>query len=384
MSVRNPLRSLTLCVLVGIFTYPNFAVSLQAADSASALAAIRQVAPEGVGHSTAMAAVKNLSQLDAQALPEVLAAMDGANPLAKNWLFGVAGTLADRGNLPTAALEAYFEDRQHDADARYWVFQLLTKDSAAERAARMEQLLEDPSAELKYLAVEHHLKQVDSLREAGDQQSQLNLLARLLEASRNPPQIQKIAGLLKEVNQPVELQKHFGFIAQWHVVGPFDNVGQKAFDVVYGPEQELIAGSGKALDLSAMHAGKAGEVTWKLVSTDKEDGTVDLNVAYNNEKGAICYAFSIFNSTTAQACEVRLGCTNANQLWLNGKKLISNEVYHTASAIDQYTARGELRAGPNTILLKICQNEQTEQWAQDFAFQFRVTDLTGKAIRSVE
>lgn len=384
MSVRNPLRSVILCALLGGLAYSASVVSLQAADAASALATIRQVGPEGDGHTAAVAAVKSLSQLDARALPEVLAAMDGANPLAKNWLFGVAGTLADRGNLPTAALEAYFSDLQHDADARYWVFQLLTKGSAEERAARLDQLLDDPGAELKYLAVEHHLKRLGALREAGDQTAQGKLLAVLLEASRNPAQIQKIAGLLKELDQPVALQKHFGFIAQWHVVGPFDNVGQKAFDVAYGPEKELLARSGKALDLSAKYSGKAGEVTWQQVSTDKEDGMVDLNVAYNNEKGAICYAVTRFNSAVAQPCEVRLGCINANQLWLNGEKLISNEVYHTGTAIDQYIATGELKAGPNTILVKVCQNEQTEQWAQDFAFQLRVTDLTGKAIHSVE
>ena len=34
----------------------------------------------------------------------------------------------------------------------------------------------------------------------------------------------------------------------------------------------------------------------------------------------------------------------------------------------------------NAILLKICQNEQTEEWAQDWKYQIRVCDSAGAAI----
>ena len=48
--------------------------------------------------------------------------------------------------------------------------------------------------------------------------------------------------------------------------------------------------------------------------------------------------------------------------------------------MDQYVGAGELQAGRNLILLKLCQNEQTEEWAQDWKFQLRVCDATGKAV----
>jgi hypothetical protein len=51
---------------------------------------------------------------------------------------------------------------------------------------------------------------------------------------------------------------------------------------------------------------------------------------------------------------------------------------------DQYVARGRLKQGRNRILLKICQNEQTEDWAQVWAFQFRVCDLAGKGLNSAD
>jgi hypothetical protein len=41
-----------------------------------------------------------------------------------------------------------------------------------------------------------------------------------------------------------------------------------------------------------------------------------------------------------------------------------------------------LKKGTNRILLKICQNEQEESWAQDWKFQFRITDTSGKGLAS--
>jgi hypothetical protein len=48
--------------------------------------------------------------------------------------------------------------------------------------------------------------------------------------------------------------------------------------------------------------------------------------------------------------------------------------------IDQYRAQAKLQPGTNRLLLKICQNEQTEDWAQRWSFQLRVCDSTGTAV----
>ena len=52
--------------------------------------------------------------------------------------------------------------------------------------------------------------------------------------------------------------------------------------------------------------------------------------------------------------------------------------------MDQYAGAGELKQGKNVILLKICQNEQTEDWAQDWKFQLRVCDPTGRAVLATD
>ncbi len=48
--------------------------------------------------------------------------------------------------------------------------------------------------------------------------------------------------------------------------------------------------------------------------------------------------------------------------------------------LDQYAAKGTLKKGRNEILLKVCQNEQTEEYAQVWMFQARLSDATGVAV----
>jgi hypothetical protein len=68
------------------------------------------------------------------------------------------------------------------------------------------------------------------------------------------------------------------------------------------------------------------------------------------------------------------------KIFVNGKLLFAREEYHHGSKIDQYIVKGKLKAGTNEILLKVCQNEQTEAWAQKWTFQLRLSDAVGAAV----
>ncbi len=139
-----------------------------------------------------------------------------------------------------------------------------------------------------------------------------------------------------------------------------------------------------SVDLDAKCDGKNGPIRWQETVASGDGGDVDLAAAYDKEKGAVCYLFTEFDSSEARPAVARLGCTNANKVWINGKLVMANEVYHSGSMIDQYMAPFQLKKGTNRILLKICQNEQTESWAQDWKFQFRITDPNGKGLHSGE
>ncbi len=49
---------------------------------------------------------------------------------------------------------------------------------------------------------------------------------------------------------------------------------------------------------------------------------------------------------------------------------------------DQYRAAAILQPGRNVILVKACQNAQTQDWAEVLSFQLRVCDEIGTAILS--
>jgi hypothetical protein len=87
-----------------------------------------------------------------------------------------------------------------------------------------------------------------------------------------------------------------------------------------------------------------------------------------------------FNSDKNQTVDLRLGTPNAWKLWVNGELLFAREEYHRGTKLDQYRVAAKLKAGENLILLKVCQNEQNDDWAQKYQFQLRGADPAGSAI----
>jgi len=162
------------------------------------------------------------------------------------------------------------------------------------------------------------------------------------------------------------------------VVGPFDNKEEKGFAVAYTPETE--AAEGKAPDTAAEYDGQLGKIQWKPLATEDDYGVVDIGKQIENFKGSLMYASTTWTSAKDQQVEIRLGTPNAWKLWVNGKLVFEREEYHRSSAMDQYKVPVSLKPGENVILFKICQNEQTQDWAQKYQFQLRICDSTGSAL----
>ena len=92
-------------------------------DLKSAIHVIRQVGPDGKGSAEAARAWKVLVKTPIEQLPLLLAGMDGATPLARNWIRTAVDEIVDRAErgkkpLPTAALESFLADTRHDPQAR--------------------------------------------------------------------------------------------------------------------------------------------------------------------------------------------------------------------------------------------------------------------------
>jgi len=177
---------------------------------------------------------------------------------------------------------------------------------------------------------------------------------------------------LRDIGESVDLQKHFGFLTEWYLIGPFDNVELKGFDTVYPPEKEL--------NLKAKYPGKMGDVEWQSYTTEDEYGTLDIAKKTAPHKGAVTYATTTFVAEKSCEIEIRLGTPNAWKLWVNGEQIFARDEYHRGTFLDQYKVTAKLKPGPNQLLLKVCQNEQKEEWAQAWTFQLRVCDHSGIAV----
>lgn len=295
-----------------------------------------------------------------------LRAMKGATSLGKNWLLGLANAAQNRRPASKAELEAFLNNSSEDAESRYTVFRWLTDGNAEARKQWLGKMTDDPSPEIRYEAIALALEPAE-LTEAS--------LRTLLDSARQPEQVTAIIERLGKLGVTIDQAKHFGFLTQWKFIGPFDNVGSDKFNTAYPIEPDYVAGK-----IAESYAGKNGDVKWVSESSSDKEGLVDLAKLYNNEKGCVVYGIAEVSSPSDVACELRVGCINAQKVWVNGELVIANEVYHTGMQVDQYIAPIKLKAGTNKILIKVCQNEQKEAWAQRYVFQARICDSTGKAI----
>lgn len=345
------------------------------------LEAIQAVGPNGAGHREAARAWEALAKVEAAHLPTLLAGLDRANPLAANWIRAAVDAVAERtlqagGNLPAAALERFVRDTSHAPRARRLAYEWLLRADTSARDRLLGGLLNDPSLELRRDAVARLTDEAAALAAENSNEEAIAVYQRALSAARDPDQVRQLADRLKQLGRTVDLARQFGFVVRWKLIGPFDNRGGKGFDAVYPPENEV--------DFGASYHGKHGAVKWIDYTCADAYGMVDLNKAIVEEKGVAAYAAAEFYSHDRREVEIRLGSYNALKLWLNGAEIGRFPVYHSGLQMDQYVARGVLQPGRNLILVKVCQNEQTQDWARYWGFQLRVCDALGGAILSTD
>jgi hypothetical protein len=385
------MRAVATILMIGVCAAAA-ALSAEAAELAAPLRALQAVGPKGAGQREAAQAWATLVRdADAAALPAMLEAMDGANPLAANWIRTAIDAVAERGAnrgeaFPAQAMEKFVLDVRHSPQGRRLAYEWLLQWGTRCHDSRLPQfssglqdrllrsMLDDPSLEMRRDAVERLADHVAKLEASGQSAEALAGYQRALAAARDLDQVRMLAGRVKQLGGKVDLPGHFGFVTRWQIIGPFDNGGPRGFDAAYPPERKI--------DLAASYAGKAGPVKWVPYVSRDELGVVDFNEALGEQKSVAAYAAAEFFAKTRRKVELRCTSDNAVKLWLNGRLLDAENVNHSGSALDQYVAAAVLEPGRNAILLKVCQNDLQQEWARGWSFQLRVCDALGTAILS--
>jgi hypothetical protein len=355
------------------------------ADNVSdAIGVLQSVEAGGKGSVAARGAIQTLvDQGSEKSLIPILRGFQSADLLAANWLRNafeevVSAQLAAGNPLPVATLEAFIGDTKESPAARRLAYDILLKQDASIADRLIPGMLLDPGSEFRRDAVSRLL--ADAAKQTTPEAA-TPLYHKALSGAVHEDQVKTIAEALRKNGDTVNIQQHFGFVTNWKIVGPFDNKEEKGFAVAYAPENEVSTPEG--VNLAAEYDGQLGKVQWQQISTEEDFGIVNIAKQIQNYKGSVMYAATSWTSPKDQSLEIRLGTPNAWKLWVNGKLVFEREEYHRSSRMDQYRMPLSMKEGTNTILLKICQNEQPQEWAQDYQFQVRVCDTTGSGVLPV-
>lgn len=365
---------------------PAFFIAITTSAFASlddSLSKLNAVSREGQGNEAASEAWKQIVKAGPEALVPILQASGKGNVVADNWLRLAATVIADESvaakkALPLGELESFLKETKHAAPARLLAFDIIQQADAAKADVIEPTLLNDPSQELRRGAVQRLIDQAKKQDQLTSGNGAAAIYKKALDAARDEDQVKVIAEALDKLGVKVDLPKHFGFLMKWHVIGPFDNTNREGFAAVFPPEKEVkldASYEGKPDD-----QGKPRTVKWQPYESKHEQGKLDFNKPLGMLKQTTAYAYTTFNSPEARDAELRLGCKNGWKVWLNGELLFSRDEYHRGAQMDQYKLKCHLKKGANAILVKCCQNEQTESWTVEWEFQLRVCDATGTAI----
>lgn len=383
----NP-RLLPSCLAAAFFGIA-FAVTPASAalpaDFQKNLDVIRAVGPEGAGNAEAAAAWKTLSAADGDSLIPLLQAMESSSSLARNWLRAAVEVVVEKElkggqPLPLDDLKSFLLDTGQAPEARKLAFDLMARIDGTAAEKLIPGFLNDPSTELRRDAVAQLIAAGKVEVEKGDNPAAVATYRRALDAARDIDQIQEIAKQLSEkLEQDLDLPRHFGFLTHWHVVAPFDNTERGGFTTVFPPETEAT------IDLAAKYTGKEGkEIAWQPFASTDDYGKIDLNQPFGPLKEVTGYAYTEYTAAEARPAELRLGCKNAWKIWFNGELVFGRDEYHRGQRIDQYKMPVQLKEGKNTILVKLCQDHQTQDWTVEWEFQLRVCDATGTALLATD
>ena len=372
----------SLLLLSGSFSLLPVATPAAADRLDDQIGRLRDIGKHGKGHQAAIAAWRELVRSDATALPRILAAIDEGHPLAANWLRSAVETIVARAadELPWSILDAYFLDRTQPPRARRMVYEILLTHDPSVADRWLPTSLDDPSLEMRRDAVARQLRLAEQTRQHDtDPWQKTRTEYRIaLTAARDLDQVTEATDVLRELGEEVDLVRHFGFLTNWQLIGPFDNRDRAGFDRVYGPEEDDATFDPSFPDRSYQRDGEA--VTWIDYASDDSHGKIDLNEPLGKVKEVVGYARALYMSPSERPAEIRVTSANAVKVWFRGKQVMDHPIYHAGTELDQYRVRITVPAGPSVLLVKVCQNEQTETWTEPWGFQLRICDKEGTAI----
>ena len=165
-------------------------------------------------------------------------------------------------------------------------------------------------------------------------------------------------------DKAMEQMRSIGVISEnaWLTLGPFDNTVGIGYNTEYIPEDTT------QIDLAGQYEGVNEQISWKKLSDDTFNGFIDLG---SDTNWRVSYAWATVTSPDERKVQFRFDSDDQGKIWLNGVEIFANSQDKSVS-LDRNIIPVTLKAGKNTILVKVCNEEKT------CGFYLRVTDTDGK------
>ena len=218
-------------------------------------------------------------------------------------------------------------------------------------------------------------------KNAKDEEQYVGMVDRLMRATSGNPVVEVYANAtLAQFYHERDLEKAKAYMdktafipeSTWWIVGPFDNASGIGYNKAYIPENAT------QLDITAEYDGIEDPVSWKKQADDTFDGFVDFRKIFDkNINWNTAYAWTIVNSPDERKAQLRFGSGCQAKLWLNGEEVFTHSEVHEL-AMDQDTIPITLKAGENSILVKVCSE------TYGLGFYLRLTDTDGKHFVDLE
>ena len=154
----------------------------------------------------------------------------------------------------------------------------------------------------------------------------------------------------------------------WMVLGPYDNTVGIGYNTKYIPEDTT------QIDLTAKYEGVDGQISWEKFTDAAFNGFIDFGEDIN---WRVSYAWTTITSPDEREVLFRFSSDDQSKIWLNGKEVFVDPNAQSA-ILDKNTIPVTLKAGKNTILVKVCNEEMS------WGFYLRLTDVDGKPFEDLK
>ena len=146
-----------------------------------------------------------------------------------------------------------------------------------------------------------------------------------------------------QIETAIKIKNSLGFINKFRIIGPFNKIDDLEFEKEYPPEIEIVD--------PATYTGKIYEVKWFDVNSD-HSGEINIKELFTETSDSIFYLYKKIKVPRNNRYTLFLGKTGYTDLWIDGKKILSNRTKHNFF-FDQYKIDLFLSAGMHRILIKI-------------------------------